>query len=282
MFLSKLCLQSRAEPMCPTSFALPDESSSTSHRAVAVVVAADWPVLSGGSVVKKTDNGQNISGYKPHFDSVSIVCLWKVEMQQQGTQRFLILKRGNRKVENIDRKRPGSWPDVCCISCTHPVANVGTGFGPEASQRSRDWNIFQSIWHVFQRFGVKHQTKSKIKLHKSVSVLLSHNLQSPAASSFRFQQIATQRQETTWWQCESMRQAEDKHPRSGKEWKMVRSWKSQGNYQVPLLYNKRNQTWKIWKAQRGTSAAPDFAKMCPPASPQKPLWWTLVCILYCI
>lgn len=77
---SKLCLQSQAEPMCPTSFALPDESSGTSHRAVAVVVAVDWPVLSGGSVVKKTAPRQSISDYEPHFDSVSIECVcerWK-------------------------------------------------------------------------------------------------------------------------------------------------------------------------------------------------------------
>ena len=77
---SKLCLQSQAEPMCPTSFALPDESSGTSHRAVAVVVAVDWPVLSGGSVVKKTAPRHSISDYEPHFDSVSIECVcerWK-------------------------------------------------------------------------------------------------------------------------------------------------------------------------------------------------------------
>ena len=59
MFPSKLCLQSQAEHMCPTSFALPEESSGTSHRAVVVVVAVDWPVLSSGS---RPEDGQSISG----------------------------------------------------------------------------------------------------------------------------------------------------------------------------------------------------------------------------
>ena len=61
--------------MCPTSFALPEESSGTSHRAVVVVVAVDWPVLFSGS---RPEDGQSISGYKPHVDSVSTVCeRWK-------------------------------------------------------------------------------------------------------------------------------------------------------------------------------------------------------------
>lgn len=184
---SKLCLQSQAEPMCPTSFALPDESSGTSHRAVAVVVAVDWPVLSGGSVVKKTAPRQSISDYEPHFDSVSIECVcerWKCNNKELKDFYIDIFKTPQ------SRKKTSWVVTGCLLHLLH------------ASSR-KCWHRFRvrSISNMFPIYLAcvwrQASKKIKMKLHKSVSVLLSHNLQSPAASSFRFQQIATKRQETT-------------------------------------------------------------------------------------
>lgn len=280
---SKLCLQSQAEPMCPTSFALPDESSGTSHRAVAVVVAVDWPVLSGGSVVKKTDIGQSISDYEPHFDSVSIECVcerWKCNNKELKDFYIDIFKTPQ------SRKKTSWVVTGCLLHLLHAsTRKCWHRFRVRSISKKHRLKYVSNLFGMCLASSIKKNKKWSCTKACQFSCLTICRVRQPPASAFNklWRSDKRQHKETTWWQCESRRQASQE--KSGKERKMVLSWKSQGNHQVSLLYNKRSQTRKIRKAQRGTSAAPDFAEMCPPASLQKPLWWTLVSILsilYCI